>query len=1153
MRSTWTLLIAVAALATVAAPASAVTVPATGVTKAGVGVVDATWHVGASAGQYASDPQVEDSFDPSKHQSRRAASYGVQSRLTVRALVVEGPDGKQVAMVKNDLYLPQDLLWRRTAQILEAGSSGITRDELTITATHDHSSPYYSSTAPGVWTFQDVYDVRFFNYYAKQMAAAVEKAASTMKPVRIGAAVSSFDKTHRHSFGPAIGDDGSPAGYPNSDAEHDLTVVRFDDISDPAKPKRLANLVNFSLHPEMLDGNDLISADYVAPMERMTDRETGAVTIYNQNAVGTAEPERSTYHSVHERLEFTHKEYAQAEYAARLMADAIKTTADGVATGAGVFKRVPFIEGAKVDSNDRWYPGPVSHPFPTVSNCNLERPANPRVGTAPDCQSPFEYLGAPPLPPALAAGPQVTVEQLRAAGIPIPRSFSTPSYGALQEDMSVHLQAIRLGDILFTACSCEQWKDQSENIKARTDKVEGNAAGGAALGYDWTARCDPADGGTYVCPDPRNEAQTLTISAATRDKVRAQVRNDATGWDFVENASTAESEPTDPAQIKGNYSHEELAPANGFALTVPIAMANDYNGYIATYREFRRGDHYRKALTAWGPHSSDYLATRLVELGGHLKQPGGDVLPFEAKRREADAFGGGAAQVQADLAANDARAAGLGDVGEQSITAYEATLPRDGGDAGPVTQPPAAIERFADADFTWNGGNNFVDNPVVVVERKVGDAWEPWADQSGELPVTLKFPKGTDVASYATGGERFEWTAHFEAFVARFDVGRPQRATPEGTYRFVARGKRREGQPNAETVPYQVTSRDFAVRAWRGITVDDFRLEPDNTMSFAVGPRNRYPDRAGAGAITDEIGPIDYPDSYASTVPFINNQRTAYRDPADPTNPDKLEWYCFECSFRPWLDEGDAAAAVVTVIRSDGTIEDVPATKSGGRWVTTRVLAPGESALVAAGGVTDAFADLNGAASPVVSRAADPVDPGPGPAPGTGTGTTPGGSPASGAKPGSAGGSAGTGGTESAQGGSGGAGAPTGLPAGCRDRIAPVSRFVKRGTRATRGGVTLRGASSDRGCARLQRVFVSIAREVAGRRCRYLQADGSFSAPRSCLRTSYLPAKGTRSWRLRTHGRLPRGAYKLWVRGVDSANNVEGKRRGRNFARVRVR
>src|SRR4030095_13995714 len=96
-----------------------------------------------------------------------------------------------------------------------------------------------------------------------------------------------------------------------------------------------------------------------------------------------------------------------------------------------------------------------------------------------------------------------------------------------------------------------------------------------------------------------------------------------------ENILWAESEPTDPTQIRGNYTHDELSPEHGYRLTVPISMANDYNGYIATYREYQRGDHYRKALTAWGPHSSDYLATRLVQLAGHLKSGGAKVLPTE--------------------------------------------------------------------------------------------------------------------------------------------------------------------------------------------------------------------------------------------------------------------------------------------------------------------------------------------------------------------------------------------------------------------------------------------------------------------------------------------------------------------------------------------
>ena len=141
-------------------------------------------------------------------------------------------------MVKNDLYLPQDLLHRRTAQLLEAGNSGVTRETLTMAVTHNHSSPYYSSPSAGVWTFQDVFDVRFYDYYARKQAEAVEKAAANMVPVRVGASVNQFDKTHRHSFGPAIADDGTPAGYPRSDTDHDMAVVRFDDISDPGTPSR---------------------------------------------------------------------------------------------------------------------------------------------------------------------------------------------------------------------------------------------------------------------------------------------------------------------------------------------------------------------------------------------------------------------------------------------------------------------------------------------------------------------------------------------------------------------------------------------------------------------------------------------------------------------------------------------------------------------------------------------------------------------------------------------------------------------------------------------------------------------------------------------------------------------------------------------------
>ena len=103
--------------------------------------------------------------------------------------------------------------------------------------------------------------------------------------------------------------------------------------------------------------------------------------------------------------------------------------------------------------------------------------------------------------------------------------------------------------------------------------------------------------------------------------MRAQVNNPANGWNDIENVRYGRVRAGRPAQIKGNYTHDDDATSAelGYELTVPISMANDYNGYIATYREYQRGDHYRKALTGWGPHSSDYMATRLVHIGRQLR------------------------------------------------------------------------------------------------------------------------------------------------------------------------------------------------------------------------------------------------------------------------------------------------------------------------------------------------------------------------------------------------------------------------------------------------------------------------------------------------------------------------------------------------------
>src|SRR5689334_10265240 len=89
----------------------ALTAAAQAQVKAGAAVLDGTYHVGNSAGQYAStrDGGYGD-YDPHAQQVKNQASYGFQSRESVRAIVVKGNDGKLLAIVTDDHYIPQDAL-----------------------------------------------------------------------------------------------------------------------------------------------------------------------------------------------------------------------------------------------------------------------------------------------------------------------------------------------------------------------------------------------------------------------------------------------------------------------------------------------------------------------------------------------------------------------------------------------------------------------------------------------------------------------------------------------------------------------------------------------------------------------------------------------------------------------------------------------------------------------------------------------------------------------------------------------------------------------------------------------------------------------------------------------------------------------------------
>jgi hypothetical protein len=345
------------------------------------------------------------------------------------------------------------------------------------------------------------------------------------------------------------------------------------------------------------------------------------------------------------------------------------------------------------------------------------------------------------------------------------------------------------------------------------------------------------------------------------------------------------------------------------------------------------------------------MATHLMEMGGFLS--GGPPVPDDP----------GQEKVEPDLALNDQKAIAIGTVGRQAIREYEAQLPDDGGRPRQL-EPPKDIERFGAALLRWVGGSNYTDGPRVRIERRVGRRWRLFGDGTGEAPMTLRFPDGPGVQSYLSGGHEWMWTAHFEAFAAPFDPGMGTRATPVGTYRFVILGAHRK---DGKRVRYRLASSPFRVKPWSGITVDDLRVSKRGVVSFRVGPRRTIDVKGNKDAepplldLKADIGPIDYPDTYESPVRFIDDERTVLRDPEAPNDASKLEWFCFHCTWRPWLDVGDARRVRFRVGRR--TVEGL---RRGDRWRMRGRLCRDQTAVVPRRGVRDSFGNFNWKASATV-------------------------------------------------------------------------------------------------------------------------------------------------------------------------------------------
>ncbi len=904
--------------------------------RVGVGVVDMTPDVGYCAGQYCDYTDITDGLaggdiDPYLTHKLKKTSYGVQSRLTARAIVIEGSNGKKIALLKSDNYVAQDLLIRRVGQILDQGRSGIGYEQILYHVSHNHSAAYSSSPAVGLAVFQDAFDPRFFENQARRLASAIEIAAANLQPARMGATVIKHRIYKGNIVRTADADDGTPAGYPLEYNDHGLTVVRFDAVDSNGNfSKPIATWMNWGEHPESLDGYNLHSADYLGPLERWVERETGAPLIFSQGDVGSAESSGNTDQRNADDgtvcgtrddasqcpfgqgalRDWEHKGYAQTERNARFLADDVVKAWNRIATGAADVV-IPMTRDFPVDYLNNWVPGPLSHPYPSISNCRTQTTVQGDLGIPaaglPDCARRSTATG---LDGGAISGPlfdgwqEITKVSrsgmiyalLRAEGVPVPEHYDVPAFSAVEENLRLKLQAFRLGEILLASCACEAQSDLVLNIKSRLDAQRGNIYDG----FDWAclmpqyagdpkyiAACETQK--KYFDPaDPLN-ATLIPGTAAGKNNaaliahMRAQVHNDARGWDGLQNVAFANAEPADNSKIWGNFTKEEiqdLGIAEGYKLPVAVGHAGDYNGYTVSYREYMNRDSYRKALTSYGPHTGDFMATRLVRMAAQLKG-GPDFVP-EAHN----------AVAQVDELRQQALAVVLGQATSAAYDGFHAALSDDMGPVAVLTQPQD-ITRFAAASFSWRGGTTAQDNPVVVVERCslypqpcTTDAnWSRFADMSGEVQTRVAWPQGIPgvIAAY-TGTQEWKWTANFEAYSAF-----PARlgSTPEGQYRFRVNGLVRKNRaPSA----YGLVSAPFIVQPWSssgGIAA----TRNGNAVSFSATSRS-----------------VSYPKTYSgSAFPFV--AVTGYAA------------ICNTCSFRPWASVGQLAARGDIVVVNGNTVK----------------------------------------------------------------------------------------------------------------------------------------------------------------------------------------------------------------------------------------
>ena len=247
--------------------------------RVGVAKADITWHIGNERlGPVLNDDRPT-STDPLNY-------AGLHTRVYAKALVVEGDE--PFAIVRTDTPGISGDLYESVTQRVER-ATGIAPERVLLAATHTHSASQGAFPHPVHGAVQRSSDPREKEFIAAQIAKAVIDAAGNLRPAAfaVGSGSVTLPAYNRRSY--ARGE--HPSNHPDL-LDPELGVLRFDD-AETGEP--IAVVMNYGLHGTVLNGQVLVSADFMGLAERDLERSLAAVgdapmAIWMTGAVGDQGP-----------------------------------------------------------------------------------------------------------------------------------------------------------------------------------------------------------------------------------------------------------------------------------------------------------------------------------------------------------------------------------------------------------------------------------------------------------------------------------------------------------------------------------------------------------------------------------------------------------------------------------------------------------------------------------------------------------------------------------------------------------------------------------------------------------------------------------------------------------------------------------------------